>query len=156
MGHSDTVEALIELGAHVNAQTRHKRNALHYACEEGRTQVVQVLLNAGIDIYARDLDGALAVELATKGGHNASAALVAASMTEPPDGTTKESRKDTQDGEDAANKVYEDEEPMFDCWEEEIEASDDDVGTEDQRADDLARMGGGKDFGAVWGRTRNG
>ena len=89
MGHADTVEALVELGADVNgeghislsafamqcdlgifvlahlespgsnsihtlaARTRHRRNALHYACEEGRDDVVKVLLASGTNSFAR-------------------------------------------------------------------------------------------------------
>jgi ankyrin repeat protein len=35
------------------ARTRHRRNALHYACEEGRDQVVKVLLASGTNSFAR-------------------------------------------------------------------------------------------------------
>lgn len=35
------------------ARTRHRRNALHYACEEGRDDVVKVLLASGTNAFAK-------------------------------------------------------------------------------------------------------
>ncbi|KAF5842989.1 ankyrin repeat-containing domain protein [Dunaliella salina] len=70
-GHCDVVRALLRVfalvGASVNVRGPHRSTALHAACEQGHTQVVELLLGVeGIDKQALNRSGYRPIDLAMK------------------------------------------------------------------------------------------
>lgn len=56
-GHKDTVNALIQKGASINAWDRDGKTPLYRSCENGRVNIVQLLLTYGVDVNLCDRDG---------------------------------------------------------------------------------------------------
>ncbi|CAN0497575.1 unnamed protein product, partial [Discosporangium mesarthrocarpum] len=52
-GHAEGVGELLVEGADVNATDENLYNALHLACYYGHSEVVQMLLSAGVDVLVR-------------------------------------------------------------------------------------------------------
>ncbi|CAI8025854.1 Ankyrin repeat domain-containing protein 29 [Geodia barretti] len=63
MGHIKTVQRLLELGADVNCKEKLGPTALHFAAEDGHSEVVKLLLRAGAT-DTPDQDGKRAVDKA--------------------------------------------------------------------------------------------
>ena len=53
-GHAETVNALLEAGADVNARHNDGWNALAFAALEGHTEIVNALLKAGAELKGTD------------------------------------------------------------------------------------------------------
>lgn len=68
-GHSDCVEALLNLGAYVDARTDMGLTPLHLAAGRGYMEPTRLLLDAGADALAEAEDGSLSLHLAAAGGH---------------------------------------------------------------------------------------
>ena len=68
-GHTDTVKALLEQGADVNAKDNDGFTALMFAARDGQTDTVPALLAKGADVNAKDNDGRTALMRAKKKGH---------------------------------------------------------------------------------------
>jgi ankyrin repeat protein len=68
-GNASVVEALLELGAHVNARDSNGVNLLTRASGRGHVDVVQVLLNANAPLEAQTESGKTALFAACEGGH---------------------------------------------------------------------------------------
>lgn len=56
-GHEDTVNALLQKGASINALDRDGKTPLYRSCENGRVKIVQLLLTYGVDVNLCDRDG---------------------------------------------------------------------------------------------------
>lgn len=63
-GFEQVVEALLAVGADVNALAQHKITPLHGAVESGHAYVVRLLLDAGADVHATDAYGKSPTSLA--------------------------------------------------------------------------------------------
>ncbi|KAG1701477.1 hypothetical protein DVH05_010780 [Phytophthora capsici] len=63
---ADCVRILISYGADVNivANTKNKNTALHYAASNNKATAIEVLLDAGANIFARNADGLTALDIA--------------------------------------------------------------------------------------------
>lgn len=70
-GNVDNVQEIVRLGANVNIQETDKWTALMFACARGDIQNVVILMNNGADATLRNKDGASAMDIATKGKHDA-------------------------------------------------------------------------------------
>jgi ankyrin repeat protein len=68
-GKTDTVKALIEAGADVNAKDRQGKTALVVASEKGHLDSVKILLDNGADVNAKTKDGCTALMFAENIGH---------------------------------------------------------------------------------------
>ncbi|KAL5491813.1 hypothetical protein EMCRGX_G017177 [Ephydatia muelleri] len=68
-GHTDTVVALLERGADINARDKDGQTALHISSKNGHTDTVVALLERGADINARDKFGQTALHISSKNGH---------------------------------------------------------------------------------------
>ena len=68
-GDINTVRALLNIGADVNAKNRQGRTALIAAAESGHTNTVKLLLENGADVNAKDIYGETALIRAAKKGH---------------------------------------------------------------------------------------
>ncbi|KAL3671861.1 hypothetical protein V7S43_002529 [Phytophthora oleae] len=64
------VRILISYGADVNTvdNTKNKNTALHYAASNNKATAIDVLLNAGANVFARNADGLTALDLAWMNG----------------------------------------------------------------------------------------
>ena len=67
-GHGETVRALIDGGATIDARTPAGWTAVHLATEWGLTEVLQVLVEKNADIAARTGDGRTAIDLVPENG----------------------------------------------------------------------------------------
>lgn len=56
-GHKDTVNALIQNGASINAWDKDGKTPLYRSCENGHLEIVQLLLNKGVYVNFCDKDG---------------------------------------------------------------------------------------------------
>ncbi len=75
-GHTETVNALLEAGADVNAESRLGITALIAAAGNGRTETVKALLAAGADVNAEVIGGFTALRFAELGGHTRTVRLL--------------------------------------------------------------------------------
>jgi len=64
VGDTETVRALLDAHADVNAKTDHGRTALMQAASVGRNDIVPMLIAAGADVNAKDSEGRTALMLA--------------------------------------------------------------------------------------------
>lgn len=62
----------------VNARDAIERTALHWACQEGHTECVRLLLASGADASVVDVSGRLALHVAASNGHTACVQLLLA------------------------------------------------------------------------------
>jgi len=68
-GDAETITALIQSGVPVNeVSTTYANSPLHYACREGRTEAVLVLISAKADVNARNKDGRSPLHWAASNG----------------------------------------------------------------------------------------
>ncbi|KAF5559913.1 hypothetical protein FNAPI_4493 [Fusarium napiforme] len=70
----------------INISTRHGRTALHYAAMKGSMACCRILLDQGINIFAQDKDGKLAVDYALETGFDDLASFLLASGSPLPRG----------------------------------------------------------------------
>ncbi len=71
-GDAQSVRALLDKGADVNAKFRYGATALSYAADKGHTEVVKILLERGADVNVRDtFYQATPLQWATQKGHTA-------------------------------------------------------------------------------------
>jgi ankyrin repeat protein len=63
-GHTDCVEQLLKHGANVEARTNLKQTPLHLAAIRGTLETAALLLDAGADTSAKDMQGRTVLELA--------------------------------------------------------------------------------------------
>lgn len=72
-GHLDFVKVLIEHGgANVNAKDNEGKTPLHEACDNGKLELVQLLLNQGrekLDMIETTQEGATTLQLASEQNH---------------------------------------------------------------------------------------
>jgi uncharacterized protein len=61
---------LLERGAAIDARCNFGKTSLHWAAENGRTEVVRLLLERGADAHVRDEDGDTPSELGSQRGHH--------------------------------------------------------------------------------------
>ena len=64
----DTIQAVIDYGADVNAVNKDNVTALMIACEKGNIDVINVLLQTGADPNIKNCEGAAVLHYAAKGG----------------------------------------------------------------------------------------
>ena len=62
------VKSAIQSGTIIEAKDEHNKSALHKASEEGQTEIIKLLLDAGADIDAKDNDGCQATQIYSIGG----------------------------------------------------------------------------------------
>lgn len=72
----ETATALMNNSANINAQNRHQKTALMYACEHGNRQLTQMLLSRGAKADLTDADGRTARGYAASGGHDSCVAAL--------------------------------------------------------------------------------
>jgi ankyrin repeat protein len=87
--HLGTARLLIEREADVNAAPARLKPPLHLACAKGNLDLVQVLLDAGADVYAKSYTGETVQQCAIEGGNTLVLHLItsAESNTTPPPST---------------------------------------------------------------------
>ncbi|MFC1537666.1 ankyrin repeat domain-containing protein [Gemmatimonadota bacterium] len=68
-GQTETIRALLQEGADVNAQNHLGSTALMVAAEAGHTETVLALIKSGADINAKNYDGFTALIYASCFGH---------------------------------------------------------------------------------------
>lgn len=68
-GAAETVAALIDAGADINARTPNGRTPLMFAAVTGNVRIVEMLLKSGADVNAQALDGSTALIKACLWGH---------------------------------------------------------------------------------------
>ncbi len=66
LGHDEIVELLIASGADINAKDGKERTPLHFAAEEGESDVAAELMRLGADVNARDIIGRTPLDFANK------------------------------------------------------------------------------------------
>ena len=64
------VEAYIEQGGDVDAKDQQNRTLLHWACAQGKTQVVKLLVEKGADVNAKTARGLTPLKQAVYGKHH--------------------------------------------------------------------------------------
>ena len=69
-GHTETAQALIELGANKEAKDNYGLTPLHYAMQNGHTKTSLALINLGADINAKANNGWTPLHVAAHGGHS--------------------------------------------------------------------------------------
>ena len=69
-GHANTVKALKEAGADVNAGDHMGQTPVHWAAINGHTGTVNALKEAGADLNATDKDGKTPLDWAARKGHD--------------------------------------------------------------------------------------
>jgi ankyrin repeat protein len=72
-GHTETVKALIENGANVNAVDREKMTPLHLAVENGHTETVKALIENGADVNIVNQEKMAPLHLAVENGYTETA-----------------------------------------------------------------------------------
>lgn len=82
-GHLNCVIALLEHGAHIDAESFRGLTALHLAAEHGHIAVVEHLLDNGALIDSQSLDGFTALHLAVINRHYDMAALLLGRRADP-------------------------------------------------------------------------
>jgi len=68
-GYTEVVKYLISASAHVNSVADNGRLPIHSAARKGQLQIVQHLVNHGALLYARDIEGLDALDVALLGKH---------------------------------------------------------------------------------------
>jgi ankyrin repeat protein/anti-anti-sigma regulatory factor len=65
------VKLLLDQGANINVTDKHKRNVLHYACQNSKvnTRLIKFLINKGIDVESRDCNGHTPLQLCCRKRH---------------------------------------------------------------------------------------
>lgn len=107
-GHTETVGALLELGAKVDHQQRDGSTALHLACGSGQAEVVSLLVKAGANILLSDGDGDTALTRAERCADGTAVANVRQLLEEvaQKQGAEQEAKaKAAQDAREAAERV---------------------------------------------------
>ena len=80
-GHVDVIQVLLDAGADVNRATndRHRKTALHEACDAGNVDAVRALIAAGANVNARNANGATPLMFASMyktGGEDAHVLII--------------------------------------------------------------------------------
>jgi uncharacterized protein len=75
-GDSASCERALLNGAFVNARDKAGYTPLHWACQEGREEIVKLLLRFGADVDEQDAERFTPLEVAINGGHPIIAALL--------------------------------------------------------------------------------
>lgn len=76
-----SVEMLLDCGANINGAAADGRTPLHYAAEEGLSDIVELLLRRGANIRAVTKDDKTVVHLAAKNGHTELVAYLSSRLT---------------------------------------------------------------------------